>query len=430
MDEELKSENSEATENDKNENNQIKENTVLSDDNKTEEDSVFSDDFIIGKNFSIIAEDSLTEADLVSQYDDENDSTNENSDKRKGNKTRKKGCLGAFFLVAAIFIVSISLAAVIILMCVDYLGIGHSGTYEVEIDKGSSTAQIAQKLQEQGLIKSDILFRVYSKIKGYDGTYKYGVYIFTGDTGYDDIILKLQSEGEQANTVEVTIPECATIDDIAGILAEKGVCTKSEFIDATQHYAFDFDFVNAIPSTQVYYRLEGYLYPDTYEFYNYGGETCAEFAIEKMLKNFDQKVTPQMREKATEMGYTLHQIMTMASIVDLEASSGTDTDKQNVSAVFYNRLAWTDQPNLLGSTPTSEYPYGNGRYDTNKSTGLPPGPLCAPSYESIYAALYPTTDFTANYFVTDSDMAFYYSDTYDQHLAVIKKLKKQGKWLG
>ena len=103
-----------------------------------------------------------------------------------------------------------------------------------------------------------------------------------------------------------------------------------------------------------------------------------------------------MREKATAMGYSLHQIMTMASIIDLEASSGSDTDKQNVSAVFYNRLAWTDQPNLLGSTPTSKYPYGNGRYDTNKTNGLPPGPLCAPSYDSIYAALYPTANFTAN----------------------------------
>ena len=415
MDEELKAEN-----------NKIPE----TDNNQVEEELKFSDDFIIGKDFSIVDEDSLTEEDLVSQYNDENDAENIDGDKSDGKKARKKGCFGAFFLVAAIFVISISLAAVIILMCIDYLGIGNSGTYEVEITKGSSTAQIAEKLKDEGIIKSDILFRVYSKIKGYDGTYKYGVYIFTEDTGYDDIIIKLQDEGAQADSVEVTIPECATIDDIAGILEEKGVCTKDEFIDVVQHSSFDFDFVNAIPSNQVYYRLEGYLYPDTYEFYNYGGKTCAEFAIEKMLNNFSDKFTYQMREKATEMGYSMHQIMTMASIIDLEASSGTDTDKQNVSAVFYNRLAWTEEPNLLGSTPTSEYPYGNGRYDTNKSTGLPPGPLCAPSYESVYAALYPTADFTANYFVTDSDMTFYYSDTYSQHLTTIKNIKKQGKWLG
>ncbi|MDD4698966.1 MAG: endolytic transglycosylase MltG [Oscillospiraceae bacterium] len=415
MDEELKTEGTKIPE---------------TDNNQQEEQTVFSDDFIIGKNFSIDEEDSLTEADLVSQYSEENDTSDTKDDKCKGKKAKKKGCVGALFLIIAIFVASVSLAAVIVLMCIDYLGIGNSGTYEVEIPKGSATSQIAEKLKDQGVIKSDILFRIYSKLKGYDGTYKYGVYIFSGDTGYDDIIIKLQDEGEQADSVEVMIPECATIDEIAVILEEKGVCTKSEFIDAVQHSDFNYDFIAEIPSTQVYYRLEGYLYPDTYELYNYGGKTCAEFAIEKMLTNFDQKVTGQMRDKATEMGHSLHEIMTMASIIDLEASSGTGVDKQNVSAVFYNRLAWTEEPNLLGSTPTSAYPYGSGRYDTNKSTGLPPGPLCAPSYDSIYAALYPTADFTASYFVTDSDMAFYYNDTYDQHLAIIRKLKQQGKWVG
>ena len=142
MDEELKTESDKIPE---------------TDNNQPEENAVFSDDFIIGKNFSIDEEDSLTEADLVSQYSDEIDTPDAGNEEHKGKKTKKKGCLGALFLIVTIFVVSVSLAAVIILMCVDYLGIGNSGTYEIEITKGSSTSQIAEKLKDQGVIKSDIL---------------------------------------------------------------------------------------------------------------------------------------------------------------------------------------------------------------------------------------------------------------------------------
>ena len=118
----------------------------------------------------------------------------------------------------------------------------------------------------------------------------------------------------------------------------------------------------------------------------------------------------------------------MASIVELEASASTN-EMPKVAQVFYNRLNW-DEPKLLGSSPTQKYPYGNGRYDTNKTEGLPPGPLCSPSLSAIKAALFPDTSVKATYFVTDSDNVFYYNDSYAAHIRTINELKSKGKWIG
>ena len=138
--------------------------------------------------------------------------------------------------------------------------------------------------------------------------------------------------------------------------------------------------------------------------------------------------TPEMRARAKELGYTMHEILTMASIVELEAG-GSPGEMANVAAVFYNRLSW-DEPKRLGSSPTAEYKHGGGRYDTNTNEGLPPGPLCAPSLASIRAALWPTENFPYTYFVTDKNMQFYYNETYDKHNATIRRLKNQGLWAG
>ncbi|MEG1887711.1 MAG: endolytic transglycosylase MltG [Oscillospiraceae bacterium] len=390
----------------------------------------FKDSFIIGQDFVIETKEDDND-DVLPEIEEISDkSPHELLKEKKSKKKRNKGCLGAMVWIVVIFVISACLATVAVVVSIDYLGIGNSGNYQIEVAKGSSTTQIAKQLKDVGVIRSEILFRVYSKLKKYDGTFKYGVYSFTGDKGYDSLAKMLQEEGAEADTVEVLIPECATIDQISKILADKGVCTEGEFKKVVQSGDLKFDFISEIPTNEVYYRLEGYLYPDKYMFYSFGGENCAKLAVEKMLKNFESKITPQMRAKATDMGYTLHQIMTMASIIDLEASSGSDIDKQKVSAVFYNRLAWTDQPNLLGSSPTAKYPYGSGRYDTNKAPGLPPGPLCTASIASVTAALNPTADFSATYFVTDKDMIFYYNENYNDHLKTIKSLKNQGKWLG
>jgi len=149
-----------------------------------------------------------------------------------------------------------------------------------------------------------------------------------------------------------------------------------------------------------------------------------------MLSNFDDKFNKDYREKAEELNLTIHEVTTMASIIELECSGYYD-EMPKVSAVFYNRLNnWGDQPKMLGSSPTAEYPYGSGNYDTNKIEGLPPGPMCTLSEEAIKAALYPEKSFDSiyYYFVTDTDFKFYYTRNLDEHNNIIASLRNQGIW--
>ena len=350
------------------------------------------------------------------------------SGKGKGKKKKKKGCLGSLIWVLVIILVAGGISVGVIMAGSDLLGIGKNDIIQVEIEKGASTEDIANTLKEAGAIKYPSLFRLYSKLKKNDGKYKYGVYEFNNEIGYSGIMAQLQTEGAQADMAEVRIPEMATIDQIMGIMEEAGVCSKDNFKSAMQSGTFAEGFVGDIPTEKVHYRLEGYLFPDTYKFIKDDSVKGATRAIQQMLKRMDEKFPESMRKKAAEQGSNMHNILTMASIVEMEASSHPD-EMANVAAVFYNRLKW-NEAKLLGSSPTANYPYGDGRYNTNKTEGLPPGPLCAPSENAIKAALNPTEGFTATYFVTDSDMQFYYNSSLADHNKTIQTLKNKGKWLG
>ncbi len=347
-------------------------------------------------------------------------------------KAKKKGCLSALIWMGCIVLISAGLAAALIFGVSDYLGLGKAEDAVVNIQQGMSTSEIAAELKQAGVIRQPLLFRLYSKLKKYDGTYRYGTHTFDRDDSYGSIVTELQTERALADMVKVQFLELSTIDSMAAKLEESGVCSAADFKTAVRQAEFDFDFVDEIPVKEVYYRLEGYIFPDTYFFYNYGGVDCATQAILKGLKELDLRFTQQMRQDAAGRGYSFHQIMTMASIIEMEAGGASYEDKQKVAAVFYNRLEgvnW-EEPKYLGSSPTKLYPYGSGRYNTYTTEGLPPGPLCSPGEDSIRAAVYPAADCGATYFVTDSEMKYYFSESYSEHNATIRKLKNQGKWLG
>lgn len=392
-----------------------------------EENKITGDngDFILGEDFEIAIE------------PEEEERPRKKKLSKAKRRQRAKSRLITTIWIFSIFAVSVLLAYGLIVVLSDMLGIRLKGNGEerikVNIPAGLSTAQIADVLKENEVINSPFLFRVYSKLKHYDGSYKYGVYEFSYELGFEDIADKLTNEGAKAETVSVRIPEGATIDEIADILAENGVCTEEEFIKAVQTSEFDYDFVSAIPTDKVHYRLEGYLFPDTYEFYNYGSIICAEEAIDRMLKQTSVLFDSKAMAKLEDAGRSVHDIMTIASIVEMEASAAP-AQMPKVAQVFYNRLVW-DEPHYLGSSPTAEYPYGGGKYDTNannpKATeGMPPGPYCAPSANAVKAALYPEEGFEATYFVTDSEMEFYYNTSYSAHKNTISRLKNEGKWVG
>ncbi len=353
----------------------------------------------------------------------------EGKKKKKRKKPRRKGCFSAVVWVIGIIVASVGLTFGALTVVADFLGIGKSGTVQLEIKPGTSSANIARQLDDTGVVRFGTLFRVYSKFMHFDGTYQYGVYTIDKENGYEAIAHILQEEGAKAETVTVTIPQGAGMDEIRRRFVEAGICTEDEFREAAGDldYYSEFDFVSEIPVERVYYKLEGYLFPETYSFYKYGGVECAKEAIKKCLQQMDDELRPY-RDEIKKSGYTVHEILTLASVIELETNGSSDADKAKVSAVFQNRLKWTGEPRLLGSTPTSKYPYGNGRYDTNKTEGLPPGPLCTSTAASIKAAVRPEKDFDYDYFVTDKNGQFYYNKTIDQHNATIADLKRRGLW--
>ncbi len=335
--------------------------------------------------------------------------------------------------IFSIVVTAVLLATVIIIGTAEYLGIGPGRGVKcvVEVQKGMSTRQISHELKESGAINNELAFRIFSKLKGFDGKYSYGVYTFNNEIGYNDLAEMLMTQGQKAETVTVKIPEFATIDEIAVLLSDAGVCSKSDFFDAVKNGKFNIDFVDEIPAEKLHYRLEGYLFPDTYSFYSYESKECAYLAVEKMLKALESKFDEEMLNALSKSKYSFHEIITMASIIESESANGSSEERSKVAAVFYNRLEgrnW-NQPKLLQSDPSTFYPYGNGRYNTYKTEGLPVGPIGAPSLNSIKAALFPMENFNATYFVTDKNANFYFNETLAGHNQTIANLKSQGLWL-
>lgn len=407
------------------ENNDLFKRPTENNDNASEEQFKTK---IFGKSIDeIVNNEKVEDIYSISENEDMADYSSKNKKKKKRNR---KG-LPTFIRILIILAISFALAAVIILAIIDFLGLTFKNdkTAEVDIKSGFSTAQIADELHDKGMIKFPVLFRLYSKLKGADGTFQYGFYEIKDSQSYDGIINTLKTAGESGDVATVTIPEGYSVRKIAELMEKKGVCSKNDFISAVKNTEYDYDFIKDIPTQSVYYRLEGYLYPDTYHFFmnsdGKSGQSCAEKAVKKMLDKMNSVITDEMKESAEKKGFSVHEILTMASIAELEASGYPD-DMGKVAQVFYNRLRWTSQPAMLGSTPTSDYP--DSRYDTNKYEGLPPGPLCSPSSDAINAALNPDTSVKECYFVTDKNMKFYYTNSLDEHNELIERLKSEGLW--
>ena len=231
--------------------------------------------------------------------------------------------------------------------------------------------------------------------------------------------------------VRVTFPEGYTAVQIAERLEENGVCAARDFMEAVRFAEEEKESYACLMNVDFSGRafaLEGYVFPDTYDFYR--GESASR-ALSRFLSNANSKLTADFASRAEELGYSLDEILTLASIIQEEAGDPAEMDK--VSSVLHNRLespdygmlqcdvtinyvndCITDSPYLTGDT--TQYA---ARYNTYKVRGLPVGAICCPGIEAIRAALYPAeTDYF--FFVTDADMNYYYASTYAEHLVNCK----------
>lgn len=350
------------------------------------------------------------------------------SGKKKKKKKRKRSRLpGVIILTTFIFAVSVCLSLVIIAFGRDMLGIGKSdSTHLIVIPEGATTAEISELLKDENIIKSPKCFQMFSRLRKSDSSYIAGEHFVRPNMAYETIINELttiEEEKEQA-TVEVTFPEGCTIFDAAQILEQNGVCAAEDFIFYFNSGGLGFEFENRLPSdtSLKFYRMEGYLFPDTYFFYE---NMEPEQVCQKIYLNFDNKMTPERYAKMESLGLSLDELITFASVVQKEAAN-TDT-MLYVASVFWNRLRNSADFPLLQSDPTSNYAefvkkkmdvYDKtivDSYDTYVSPGLPPGAICNPGIEAIDAVL---ENVESNYFYFIANIytgQTYFSETLEEH---------------
>ena len=292
-------------------------------------------------------------------------------------------------------------------------------TVSVTSPEGAGTEDIANILKEHKLISSVFGFKLTSKLDGFDGTYKQGTYnIDTGMTKRQ--IMELLQSGKVAMDLKVTIPEGYTVKQIAAKVEEEGICSAEEFINEVNNGVFDYAFLKDLPERE--YRLEGYLFPDTYFL---AENTTVHDLIDAMLKRFEQMYTEEYQNAVSSSGHTLDEIVTLASMVEKEIK--LPEERARAAGVMYNRLR---DGITLGIDATVLYAVGkpageltqddlntDSPYNTRKNYGLPLGPISNPGEASFKAALYPETHNYLYYVVEEVGKDNHvYCETYDEFL--------------
>lgn len=287
----------------------------------------------------------------------------------------------------------------------------------------ASTSSISKILLDKGLIRNDLVFKIYAKYKGFEGNLRAGEYHFSGQVSLNDIKEKM-SRGEII-TETFTIPEGFNLKQMADSLAKKGMVDRERFLQVTREGSFSYEY---LPEPGTEGRLEGFLFPDTYQIIKDWPE---EKIINMMLKRFDQVFLPEWREQAEKMGMTISEVVTLASIIEREAKASAD--RPLISSVFHNRMK-KGMP--LESCATVQFALGEVKevllyedlevdspYNTYLHGGLPPGPIASPGRDSLEAALYPAEG-NYLYFVAKPDGSHYFSRTLAEHNQAKRKYLK------
>ncbi len=294
----------------------------------------------------------------------------------------------------------------------------------VKVESRSTTNQIAHLLKQNGLIKNEFIFKVYSRITGLDKQLKAGEYALNSSFSLTEIINKIVNGSVQL--CEFTIPEGYTVQQIANILEQKGLIQKEEFLNQVKIGDFDFPYKNDVIQSE--YRLEGFLFPDTYKIPDYYNE---KQIIQMMLNRFLDVYDSELVNKTKELNMSVFEAVTLASIIEREVR--VPEERKIVSGVFHNRLK-IGMP--LQSCATVQYILGETKealttadtekpspYNTYLHKGLPPGPISNPGRASLEAAVSPEK-VKYYYFCSKGDGSHYFSITLAEHNAAIRKYLK------
>lgn len=311
------------------------------------------------------------------------------------------------------------------------------GALEIVIPRSSSTKEIAGLLEEKEIIGNPMLFTILSKFNGFDGAYIAGTHYVKKDMSYDELMYVLTLK---PHAVLVTFPEGFSYFQIKQRLKDKGVRFDENVLDSMMrnpNLFLDYQFVRDIKKADDRdFVLEGYLWPDTYAF---DMNTDEETIIRTFLNNTENKLIDEYYAQAEKKKLTMDEVLTLASIIQNETT--ILTEMRVVSGVFWNRI---NAKMRLESCATVNYlrrsdgldiklwlsdadirMYETNKYNTYRSSGLTPGPICSPGDDAIRAALWPENH-DYKYFVAtgDKEGTNAFAKTLDQHNANVAKYSK------
>ncbi|MDO4983708.1 MAG: endolytic transglycosylase MltG [Eubacteriales bacterium] len=330
----------------------------------------------------------------------------------------RSGCLGGLMYFVFIVCVSVILACVSWMAASDMLALNKekfsavvslpmdiftSETVDKYDEDGNKTGTrrvthadidyVAQELKESGLIEYKWLFLFYCNLSNAANKVDPGEYELQSSFDYRALIKNMQAGSGATKTIKVTIPEGFSMHQIFTRLEENNVCSYDELIDAAANYNYNYSFLDGIPMGDAS-RLEGFLFPDTYEFY-VGMQ--ASSAINKFLENFHYKLTADMIKAMNNMGLDIRSVVNIASLIEKEAAN--DDERRTIASVIYNRLGSYAPLGIDASilylhpdhegAPTGTMLEEDSPYNTRIYQGLPPTPIANPGLPSIYAVLNP-----------------------------------------
>lgn len=315
-----------------------------------------------------------------------------------------------------------------------------TATYEVVVKQGMSTSEIANLLKEKNLIKNSFFFKVYMKLNRKQ-TIKAATYDLKKSMDLDTIVSLLEV-GKANDDISITFKEGKTIKDYAKVLSTNTNISEEEFLAKMKDKTYLTSLINSywfltdtILNDDIYYGLEGYLAPDTYNFKD--KDVSIEEVVKTLLDQEEKNLEPY---KNKVNNANIHDILTLASMAELEGVK--EKDRKMIVGVFQNRLSKNMN---LGSDVTTYYAFSEDMtkdltsemfntynpYNTRSSQmagKLPVGPICNPSKSSIEASINPTSS-DYYYFVADKNGNVYYTKTSSEHSAKVKELKDKGDWI-
>ncbi|MGM9618426.1 MAG: endolytic transglycosylase MltG [Oscillospiraceae bacterium] len=339
--------------------------------------------------------------------------------RQKRKKARRRSSLLAY--IGFILVVSAILAGTAWLLANDICSFNKEDVETtIIVTEEDTIGTVAKKLKEEGLINYRGVFRLFAAVFNADEKIGPGAYVLNSDMDYRALINGMIPRQRPANaeTVRVRIPEGATVQEIIALLAENGVSTEEALTEAAKTGKFGYQFTDDVETGDVS-RLEGYLFPDTYEFYVGEDPTSA---LKRLVDNFYSKVSSYL-DQIEASKYSLRQIITIASLIEKETDG---SDREKISSVIYNRLENAGETHYLlqidaalvyaAGRPITQADYTSldSPYNLYQHQGLPPTPIANPGLASIEAAVEPaSTDYY--FYVLGKDGKHIFSKTLAEH---------------